>query len=416
MSMEYETPVLETAPPAAARREEPGARGGAGLSFGDLITPVTPEGFWADYWEQKPLVSRAPRAELFASLFSLKDVDRAISYYRPTPGRIDLVSEHGFVRDNYLNPDGTASVKLVRELYLKGSTVILNGLHQTWEPLALFSSMLEARLSHPVAVSVYLTPPDFKGVSPHFDTQDNFLLQVEGYKRWKVYPPVQELPRVDGSYTLVARERLGEAVCETVLEPGDVLYVPRGFVHEGVAGDRPSLHITVDVLVRTWLDFLADALSSVADRDPRFRRALPTGFLDDAAALRDLEVEFAEFVELFRQGVKLKDALWKHTEALAVKKPPVPDGHFAALHAEIGGDTRLRRRRTTVTRVVDDDEIAGVQFSGNTVLGPAKIVEALRFIAANEIITPDSLPGPLNSKEKLALARRLLRAGLLTLA
>lgn len=411
MSTEYETPVLETAP-----AEDAGRGAAAPLGFKDLITPVGPDEFWDSYWEKKPLVSRGRRAAAFASLFSLRDVDRVITYHRPPPGRIDLVSEHGFVRDNYLNPDGTASVKLVRELYLKGSTVILNGLHQTWEPLALFSGALEKCLSHPVAVSVYVTPPNFKGVSPHFDTQDNFLLQVEGHKHWKVYPPVQELPRVDGSYTLVPRERLGEAVCEATLHPGDVLYVPRGFVHEGVAGDRPSLHITVDVLVRTWLDFLTDALSGVADRDPRFRRALPTGFLDGEDGLRGLEAGFAEFVGLFARSAQLKDALWKHTEALAVRKPPVPDGHFAVLHEEVEPGTRLRKRRTTVTRVVQDDSVAGVQFSGNVVLGPAKIVEALRFVAANEVVTPDSLPGALNQKEKLALARRLVRAGLLTLA
>jgi hypothetical protein len=60
--------------------------------------------------------------------------------------------------------------------------------------------------------------------------------------------------------------------------------------------------------------------------------------------------------------------------------------------------------------------MAGIQFSGNHIFGPAKIVEALKFIAEEETITPASLPGSLNENEKLVLTRRLVRAGLLTLA
>ncbi|HEY9231575.1 MAG TPA: hypothetical protein VIS78_05495, partial [Blastocatellia bacterium] len=67
-------------------------------------------------------------------------------------------------------------------------------------------------------------------------------------------------------------------------------------------------------------------------------------------------------------------------------------------------------------RVVRENGVAGIQFSGNQVFGPLKIFEALQHIAAAEVITPASLPGPLNENEKLILVRRLLRTGLLTLA
>src|SRR5215475_11355788 len=84
------------------------------IGFDDLIAPVTREEFFADYWEKAPLVSRGRPAEFFVPLFSLRDVDRAIHYFRPRPGRLDLVSEHGFVRENFLNSDGTANLNLVR--------------------------------------------------------------------------------------------------------------------------------------------------------------------------------------------------------------------------------------------------------------------------------------------------------------
>lgn len=401
-------------------RAEPGRRPAAAssaadeISFESLVAPLTSEEFFSDYWEKKPLVTRGRAADTFVPLFSIADVDRAISYFRPTPGRLDLVTEQGFVRDNFLNSDGTANVKLVREIYLKGSTVILNGLDQTWEPLVLLTSKLEEYLNHPLAISVYLTPPKFHGVNPHFDTQENFVLQVEGSKHWKVYAPVQEFPRVEGSYTLVPREKLPAPILEVVLEPGDVLYIPRGFVHEAAAGERPSLHITLDVLVRTWHDFLSDALSGITERDPRFRRSLPVGFLNDAAAMRSLETEFAGLLDLLRESVSFDDAVGKHAEMLAVKKPPPPDGHFSMLHAEITADTRLKKRRTSLARVFQQNGIAGIQFSGNQVLGPSKISDALRYIVETETFTPASLPGALSENERLVLARKMVLAGFLT--
>lgn len=403
-----ETEFVRRAPAASKRADE--------IGFEDLIAPLTTGQFLSDYWEKKPLVTTGRAPDFFAPLFSVSDVDRAIGFFRPKPGRIDLVTEQGFVRDNFLGPDGKANINLVVESYLKGSTIVLSGLEQTWEPLAVFNGKLEGTLNHPVAMAVYFSPPRFQGVKPHYDTQENFLLQVEGSKHWKVYPPVFDLPPVEGSYATVPREKLPSPICEVTLGPGDAIYIPRGFVHEGVAGDKPSLHITVDIHVRTWHDFLSDALAAMAERNPHFRRALPAGFLNDDAVMRSLAGEFGELMDTLRREASVGDAVWKHVEALAVRKPPPADGHFSVLDAAVGPETALRKRRTSLVRVFQDGGMAGIQFSGNHVFGPTKIYEALKFVGESESFTPASLPGALNENEKLVLVRRLIRAGLLTLA
>ncbi|MCP3101659.1 cupin domain-containing protein [Myxococcus sp. K15C18031901] len=396
-----------------------GPRGGEtvrveALGFESLLAPLTPEVFFREHWEQRPLVTRGRARDCFAPLFSIRDVDRVIRYQKPGPGRLDLVTAGGFVRDNFLNLDNTANINLVYENYLKGSTLVLSGLEETWEPLEVFCRKLEGQLSHPVAVAVYLTPPGHHGVQPHFDTQENFILQVEGVKHWKVYGAGQALPRVEGSYTPVARERLPELLLETDLHPGDMLYVPRGFVHEAEAREQASLHITVDVHVRTWRDFLEDALAAMAERDPRFRRSLPPGLLRDPGAVTSLEAGFRELVASFHRDVRVSDALAKHAEKLIVARPPPPDGHFAMLHADIGLDTPLKKRTAVLTRRFQEAAVAGIQFSGNQLLGPAKIAEALRYIDETDRVVASRLPGGLGDNEKLVLVRRLVRVGLLT--
>src|SRR5438105_1173426 len=71
------------------------------IGFADLIAPLTQKEFFAEYWEKKPLVSRGRPGDFFKPLFSIADMDRAICYFKPKPGRIDLVTEEGFVRDNF---------------------------------------------------------------------------------------------------------------------------------------------------------------------------------------------------------------------------------------------------------------------------------------------------------------------------
>lgn len=414
MSMLHDTSILQEGAPEIFQRGHFASKSAAEIGFADLVAPVSLETFFAEYWEKKPLVSRGRPADYFKPLFSIGDVDRAIYYLRPKPSRIEVVTDQGFVRDNYLNPDGTANLNLVAERYREGSTIILSGLEESWESLAAFSRKLEGSVHHPVALGIYLTPPSSQGVQPHFDTQENLLLQVEGSKHWKVYGPLRELPEVEGSYRHVSRERLPELLCETVLHAGEVLYIPRGFVHEGASEGEPSLHITVNIHVRTWYDFLSDALAALADRDPRLRRSLPAGFLDDEQALGALGQGFSGMMDLLHGEARLDDALGKHIQTL-LAKPAVPDGHFSVLFTDIGPETRLKKRATVLTRVFQHNGISGIQFSGNQVAGPSKITEALRHVAAHDTLTPASLPGPLTDNEKLVLARRLVRVGLLTI-
>jgi 50S ribosomal protein L16 3-hydroxylase len=73
---------------------------------------------------------------------------------------------------------------------------------------------------------------DGGGVGPHLDSYDVFLLQTEGRRRWRI-GPVPDTRLVPGlPLKILARFRAQE---EHVLEPGDMLYLPPGYGHDGVA-------------------------------------------------------------------------------------------------------------------------------------------------------------------------------------
>jgi lysine-specific demethylase/histidyl-hydroxylase NO66 len=119
---------------------------------------------------------------------------------------------------------------------------------QRWrDPLWKMLATLERFWKCSTGCNCYLTPPDSQGFSPHFDDIDAFILQLEGKKVWKVYAPRSEaemLPRY--SSPNFDQHEIGDPVLEVVLEAGDMLYMPRGTLHQAscVPGAH-SLHVTV---------------------------------------------------------------------------------------------------------------------------------------------------------------------------
>ena len=111
---------------------------------------------------------------------------------------------------------------------------------------------------------------DGGGVGPHTDSYDVFLLQAHGARRWRIGPPGDETLQPGRPVKLL---QLFAPTQEWVLAPGDMLYLPPGWAHEGVAigecmtfsiGFRaPSRHEFLSA-------FLAEAADGLRGPDPRF--------------------------------------------------------------------------------------------------------------------------------------------------
>ncbi|MBD3584325.1 cupin domain-containing protein [Salinimonas sp. HHU 13199] len=71
------------------------------------------------------------------------------------------------------------------------------------------------------------------GVGPHLDQYDVFLLQGKGQRHWKVGEPGNY--ETQFPHPLLAQIEAFEPVIDTVLKPGDVLYIPPGWPHDGIA-------------------------------------------------------------------------------------------------------------------------------------------------------------------------------------
>ena len=177
--------------------------------------------------------------------------------------------------------DQVSDDKLVR-LFADGSTMVLQALHRVWPPIIDFCLDLAAELGHPVQANAYITPPQNQGFSNHYDVHDVFVLQIAGEKEWTIHAPVHPAPLRDQPWTdrrAAVERRAGEPpLIQTVLRPGDCLYLPRGFLHAARACGGVSSHLTLGV--HTWTRYtLAERLLQHALRrrgaDRRGARVAP---------------------------------------------------------------------------------------------------------------------------------------------
>lgn len=174
-----------------------------------------------------------------------------------------------------------------------------------------------------VGANSYLTPPDSQGFAPHYDDIEAFILQIEGKKRWRLYKPTTDreyLPRYSSKN--FDPSEIGEPILDTVINAGDLLYFPRGTIHQGETIDGThSLHVTLSVYQKnSWCDFLEklipEALKTAVDSDSSFREGLPIGYLRDVGLVHSGKENEARtsFVE------KTKDLLHRLIDHIDVDK------------------------------------------------------------------------------------------------
>ncbi len=219
-------------------------------------------------------------------MFSTKEFDEILRRQRVLFGKnLDVTSYNDSEGRQTHNPAGRAFPAVVWDFYNNGCSLrMINPQtfsHSVWKECAALQEFLGSM----VGANVYLTPPGTQGFAPHYDDVEVFILQLEGKKRWRLYEPrnkQEELPRF--SSPNFNQSEIGSPCLDVVLEAGDLLYMPRGTIHQGECFEEEhSLHITISChQLNTYGDLLQRLLPAALTRamaeDVEFRRGLPVDF------------------------------------------------------------------------------------------------------------------------------------------
>lgn len=242
-----------------------------------LLGGLSPEDFLKDYWQKRPLLVRnaLPGFEGLLSRDELLDLstdEDAESRFVCHDGT------HWDVAHGPLDP-----VQFKRKAPW---TVLVQGVNlflpEADRLLHSFDFIPKARLDD-LMVSY---ARDGGGVGPHFDHYDVFLIQGMGQRRWRLSDQ-SDRTLVEGAPLRILQHF--EPTIDWLLAPGDLLYLPPHWAHDGIAvGECMTYSVgfrtpTANELAHQFLGWLADhvALDAVY-RDPDLTRPEHPGLLDDA--------------------------------------------------------------------------------------------------------------------------------------
>jgi 50S ribosomal protein L16 3-hydroxylase len=222
--------------------------------------------FLDTYWQAKPLLIRhafgtntpfeAPCTieELLALAIDPEVQARLIRCTKKASGRTTWQVEQAPLED-------------LPERSAKNWTVLVQGVDRHHEGvrrlLDAFRFIPDARLDD-VMISY---ASDEGGIGAHLDSYDVFLLQGQGTRRWRLAAPKPQTRLLSGQPLKLLADFVAEE--DYILGPGDMLYVPPGWAHEGTAiGECTTYSIGFRAperteVLRAWFEEMADMIPEV---------------------------------------------------------------------------------------------------------------------------------------------------------
>jgi len=391
-------------------------------AFARLIAPFGVEEFFRRYWEQQPLYLRREAPRYYDDTLTVDEVDRYFQSQHLSSHFLGVLKDGEYCPHEqwvHIDPrkgprNGAGQVVDVQKLlalFSAGATIIINSGETGIPSLTGLSRALAYELTCHVQTNLYLTPPGTQGFPPHFDAHNVFILQIDGRKHWRLYDAPVEAP-VRATPVDATHYDTRQPLQSIELHPGDLLYIPRGTVHCARAEETPSIHVTVGPMVRHWSTLLR-MLAEQADEDPAFRRLLPHG-LSGAQEQGDFAASFTRQVQALLARVDLPKL--PYTSFVEEQRMDCRSRFTDLLQIEQLTPDSVVRRRPSLHYLIDQtDQWIIMRFESEELSVPTFLAPALDTLLREQPFAVREIAGVPNDGGKLALVRRFVRAGFLTI-
>lgn len=389
------------------------------MKLESLIAPVKVKSFFARYWQKQPLILARNKPGFYKGLITSSDFEFLLSSLtNPQGGWFSLVKERARPPvDSMLSDEKLVNLSEIYAAFTEGYSLLLNQVQKRHRATGVLCRQLEislsdfgVTLSRHIGANAYLSPANSQGFSIHYDPHDVFILQLEGHKHWRLYGRHVQFP-IEPPPEPIPKDEAGPPHKDFYVAPGDLIYIPRGFLHDAETDDESSLHLTLSVECATWRDLIAEILSS----DPRFRKTLPRHFNSRSRIGRSQLEEFASVVSHMTKSPALPSALSQVTMKLLGNLESLPNGGFGSIDKvpALTEDSLVGLSEGVFGWVENADDGVILHFPGASLKAGKNMASTFRFLLKRGEFRPRDLPVKSSAEEKVKFVQQLMLGGFL---
>ena len=322
-----------------------------------MVGPMGVDTFLNEYLDKKPFLLKG--VDDWSDFFSYDALDTLMSSRGARHPAVRLAND-GIVPPSTYSlgpiPWGAGSMAglcrpdALYELVGNGTSIVYDDVARVWEPIARGARSLEQFFHATAFASSFFTPAGTQTFHPHFDVHQTFLVQCEGAKHWKVWGPDIEKPYRFQKCPPQGSEP-GMLLIDEPLEKGDVLYIPRGFVHAGRTVDQHSLHVSFVVTPFTWFEVLRNALKHWDD--PMLDEPVRVDLKGNVELSDEDDIAFDALLERFAETTDPAEAFDRLARVFIRNRWFLSRG-VAAMEHTLSEDTPVRRRPDILHRFEGD--------------------------------------------------------------
>jgi len=389
------------------------------MILSSLLQDVTLSDFYRNHWDKKPLLIRG-RDNKFKSYYSISEFESRVTENDLRYPQFQLAQDGKLIppvtytrsrTTRGIQTNNCVDIPAVYSLWNKGATVILQSLQFGSHVLSDHLNELENELGHRVQTNAYLTPKKSQGFEVHYDTHDVFVLQVEGYKKWRVWGNSVDRKPLKNERSNLQHEPDGPIFFDDTLSQGDLLYIPRGFPHMARSGEATSLHLTIGVHVYRRIDALNLIFQSVLreceNEDSNFwRDSIFQGYKDKCDNKFKLALE--DIVTKIRKGWGENTVFERFNE----DRRPL-NQHLFCRSSEIDCinlNTKLNCHCNGCTNIQKDDNDFTLLYLGRVLTLSESLFDAISIMMDKQYFTPKDIVG-YTEESRLIICKHLLREG-----
>ncbi|MGZ3874479.1 MAG: JmjC domain-containing protein [Mucilaginibacter sp.] len=385
------------------------------MDFARLIAPCTLEEFFSNHYEKAFLLNQRGEPGYYNEVLSEADLDlffsqdlNPVGIKLARDGELIPVEKWTRVIESSVGALITvASVEKIFRYYYEGTTIIINAAEKKIPRLGKACSAIEQETRLLFQANVYITPPGSRGFSMHYDDHDIFTLQVKGSKKWKFYDSGEELPATKRPF-----RKTPEQILETELHSGDLLYMPRGLVHEAFATAVSTIHVNFSCKP-VYGFHLVESLAKLAeDEDVFFRKMIPNALATEDE-VRNYKTLFAEKLAALIETHGVETLLKMQDDKFITQQGIDLNGRLkdALALEKLNTNSLVAKRKDVAFGFAKSSEGTMISFGEQAITIP-KIIDPVLFLEDRPFKVA-GIRGLITDDGRLQLVRRLVEAGFL---